>query len=434
MKLPITDIPLAEYQTEAIGWWREHGHRGAVAFPIGLAGTITGIKAIAEIDHPASVTLVICPTARSLETFTTNFVEGEETDVHSIAPTSDSDTPVISALADAQADAHTVVLLTAATFRQTVDPAAVREAIDRPLQIFLPELDSLATEILWQLDDLDFERILGLSIVPEDRLERVYSVDSRRLDAYQAVFEDNIYSYTLERAIADRFLRPFRYYPIVIRGDLENTEEVDEESLPDLDEEELKAFKQYLSPPEQTAERMQVLENLLGSDLRPPVVFFCKRVATVESVCDLLDKHDGRYLSVTAADEDIDQKINEFVDGDYEYLVASMAAVQFYELGDVETAVLLSSSNQPISEYQSLNQVFMGTEWRNATLEAVDIYDIVPVPRQRVRASDGDTEQFLRRSTGVMKILIDASKNQHRTEYRLYRQLEEFEFGHLVYE
>jgi len=434
MKLPITDIPLAEYQTEAIDWWSQHNHRGVVAFPIGLAGTFTGITAIAEIDHSASVTLVICSDARSLETFTTDFTEGEGTDVHSIDPVPASDTPVISALVEGHEDTHTVVLLTAATFRQTVDPTAVRAAIERPLQLFIPELDSLTTELLWQLDDLDFERTLGLSIVPKNRLERVYSADSERLDAYQAVFGGNIYSYTLEGAIHDRFLRPFRYYPIIIRSDLESTAEINEETLPELDEGDLKAFKQYLSPPEQTAERMQVLENLLEGELRPPVVFFCKRVSTVESVCELLDNQDGRYLSVTAADEDIDQKVNEFVEGDYEYLVASMAAVQFYELGEVETAVLLSSSNQPISEYQSLNQVFMGAEWRNASQEAVDIYDIVPVPRQGVRASDGDTEQFLRHSTGVMKILIDASENQHQTEYRLYRQLEEFEFGHLVYE
>lgn len=435
MKLPITDIALAEYQKRAVNWWRDHGYKGLIAFPIGLAGTVTGLTAISEIDQP-SVTVVLCTDVESLETFTEYFEEGEDTDVHSISPTTESESPLTSLLAGEYNNErpYTVVVLTTNILEQNVATEAVNAAVDRPLQVYLPELDSLPSARLCQLNDLNFDRILGMSIVPEERLERVYSVDPERIDAYQAVFEGNIHSYSLENAIEQQFLRPFRYYPIIIRSDLNNTEAVEDESLQDYGEGDLKALKRELALPEQISEQIGVLENLLNSELRSPAVFFCKHVRTVESVCGLLDQYDCQYRSATAADADVGQKIQEFVDGDCEYLVVSMAAVKFHELGQVESAVILSSSQQPISEYQSLNQVFMGTEWRNATREAVDIYDLVPLPHQKTRTSDDDIERFLRRSTGVMKILIDAAENQHRTEYRLYRQLEEFDFGHLVYD
>lgn len=430
-------VPLASFQCEAIKWWKENGHQGVIALPFGLGSTLVARTALTESPTPV-VTVVVCTTLSEVETMVDDLTGDAVVELSHNGANEES---AKSRLEELQTNnlRSIVFVTTIQSWEQYELQSEIANLDEVTVQLFIPDADRVYDSHLASLSCLDPDRTLGISMIPEDRRDR-FGATLDQDEMYDALFDKNLYSYSLVQAIEDRFLRPFNYYPIIARSkpaELTTIQDKLATAAVTSGESRFAAMVQAARTQRKAGNRVELISQLLQRNPPTPMVLICNEKHTGEQVLESLQNQGYRssLLSSSLPPSERSETLEAYFHGETEYLVATVAALDMsIELDAIGSAVIVSSSKQGLAEYRCLNQLLMGSELKKVEYNPVEIYEIVTFPHEKATAENDVVERILRDATNLMRILIDASIDRHDTEYRLYRQLDEFGFGHLVYE
>lgn len=221
------DIKLYDYQLEAINEWEKHDYCGIFDMATGTGKTLTGLGAIARLSEHLSdklAVIIICPYQHLVEQWVDDIVKFNIQPIigYSSSPQKDWKVKLSKAIQRQQflsEKSFFCFITTTATFASDYVQMQIKK-IKKPICLLADEAHNLGTERLLKLLDDRYRYRLALSAT----LERHY--DDNGTNALLHFFGDKCIEYTLERAINEGKLTPYRYYPIVVT----------------LNEEELEAF------------------------------------------------------------------------------------------------------------------------------------------------------------------------------------------------
>ncbi len=224
------DIQLHSYQQEAIESWRKNHFCGIFDMATGTGKTYTGLGAIAELSQSLLdrlAVVIICPYQHLVDQWVEDIIRFNIKPIigYSSSPQKDWKKRLSKAVVDQKLrkeKSFFCFICTNATFTNLY----VQEQIDKirsPILLVADEAHNFGAKSLSRLLDARFQYRLALSATLERHRDEEGTASLYRF------FGDKCIEYSLERAIEENKLTPYRYYPIVIY--LTNSELADYDKL-----------------------------------------------------------------------------------------------------------------------------------------------------------------------------------------------------------
>lgn len=437
------NMKLHDYQVEAIDAWAQNGFRGIFDMATGTGKTYTGLGAVVRLCEAVNnnvAVLVVCPFQHLVEQWVEDI---ERFNIHPIIGYSASrqkdwfkrlETAIRDQKLKIKGREFFCFICTNATFSTDKVQAAIDKMRGNAL-LLVDEAHNFGAERLSRLMSERYSYRLALSATidrhnDEDGTQRLYDY-----------FGSKCIEYSLERAIEEKKLTPYKYHPII-------TTLNDEESriYSDLTIEMGKCLisgkdgKRKLSEKGKkiALKRARLVAGIedkltkLAEHIRPYIhdnhlLVYCGATTVLQDKRDKSELHDedlrqidavthllgdtlGMRVSQFTSKEDITERgvlKREFADGDnLQALIAIKCLDEGVNIPAIKTAFILASTTNPKEYIQRRGRVlrlYKGKEY------AV-IYDFIALPRPLDEVSSITEEQLQREMTLVKNELARAEE------------------------
>ena len=402
---PPAGFDLRPYQRDAIRAWSQNGGCGILAMATGSGKTLTALTLASKVAerNPSLVLIIVCPYInlcrqwiREIAAFGVNPVAAFEGRDRWQTLLEEGYQRVSVGLSRIHAIVTTNATFMSESFQSRLQPRSASGAFHHLL--IADEVHNLgAPGIKATLPDGITMR-LGLSATPERHHDPVGT--QTVVDYFGGV----VYEYTLDQAIADGRLCPYRYYPVVVELTDPEAEEYAEISaklakiMPGADkndEIEQSAMRLLIKRARLlggAANKMPALDKLVASLPERPqkAIFYCGDGRTTDSITDdevrqiqavarlLGEKHGLRVRNFTfrESSEEREEILRDLTSGFLDGVVAIRCLDEGIDLPDLRMGFLLASSTNPRQFIQRRGRLL-----RNATGKPrATIYDFIVSP------------------------------------------------------
>lgn len=212
------DVHLHDYQKEAIGQWKEHNFRGIFDMATGTGKTYTGLGAVAclsEYLNDSLAVIIVCPYQHLVEQWKEDIERfGMKPIVgYGAIPAKQWKPRLIDAIRNHKLKVRRRQFFCFVTTNATFSSDFVQEQISKikgNALLLVDEAHNFGAENLRRLLSDKFNYRLALSAT----LDR--HGDPEGTQALYDYFGEKCIEYTLEQAIAEKKLTPYKYYPIIV--------------------------------------------------------------------------------------------------------------------------------------------------------------------------------------------------------------------------
>jgi len=431
-----SDIELHQYQKDAISAWVGENYRGIFDMATGTGKTFTGLGAISKLSEDLNdelAVIIVCPYQHLVDQWVDDIVKFNIDPVigYSSSPQKDWKKRLSTAVRNQKLrkdKSFFCFVCTNATFTN----AFVQEQISKvksPLLLVVDEAHNFGARTYSRLLDERFTYRLALSAT----LER--HRDEEGTAALYKFFGKKCIVYSLDRAIDEDKLTPYKYYPVLVHL---NSEEL--ESYENLSYEmsrhlikgrngkikldsygEILAIKRSRVVAAASLKLDRLREVILPYQDKHFLLIYCGAttvmapnadrtntepddIKQIEAVTRILGNELGMKVAKFTSEETIEERSaikQHFKDGDdLQGIVAIKCLDEGVNIPGIQTAFILASTTNPKEYIQRRGRVLRKSPQTGK--EFAEIYDFVTLPRPLDEVS-GLTEDQMKRDLSLVK-------------------------------
>ena len=428
-RIPST-VTLHPYQEEAIASWVGENYRGIFDMATGTGKTFTGLGAISKLSEDLQdqlAVIIVCPYQHLVEQWVEDIVKFNIQPIIGYSSSSQKDWK--KRLAQAVRDQKIMAskkffcfVCTNATFANPYVQEQISK-IKSPTLLVVDEAHNFGAKTYSKLLDDRFTYRLALSAT----LER--HRDEEGTAALYHFFGKKCIEYSLERAIKEEKLTPYKYHPVLVHlneDELESYEQLSYElskhvikgknGRVKLDSYgEILAIKRsriVAAAALKLVKLQEIIEpykddhfllvycgatNVMAANADESVTDDCD-IKQIEAVTMILGNKLGMKVSRFTAEENIDERNaikTHFKDGDdLQAIVAIKCLDEGVNIPGIKTAFILASTTNPKEYIQRRGRVLRKSP--ETGKEFAEIFDFVTLPRPLEEVSGLTTEQMKR--------------------------------------
>ena len=402
---PPTGFDLRPYQADAIRAWSKNGGRGIFAMATGSGKTLTALTLASKVaeKNRSLVLIIVCPYInlcrqwiREMAAFGLNPVAAFEGRDKWQTLLEEGYQRVSVGLSPIHAVVTTNSTFMSESFQARLQPRSASGAFHHLL--IADEVHNLGASGIKAVLPDGIAMRLGLSATPERHHD---PVGTQTVVNY---FGGVVYEYTLDQAIADGRLCPYRYYPVVVELTEPEAEEYAEISaklakiMPGADKnEEIEQGAMRLLIKRArllggAANKMPALDDLIATLPERPhkAIFYCGDGRTTDSITDdevrqiqavarlLGEKHGLRVRNFTYREtsEEREEILRDLTSGFLDGVVAIRCLDEGIDLPDLRMGFLLASSTNPRQFIQRRGRLLRNSAGKSRAI----IYDFIVSP------------------------------------------------------
>lgn len=427
VKIP-DEIELREYQNEAIKKWKENGYKGIFDMATGTGKTLTALGAITEISKDLRNKIgvvIVCPYQHLVEQWVEDILRFNISPIigYSSSLQKDWKKRLEKAVRNQKLrddKSFFCFICTNATFTNTF----VQEQIIKskyPILLVVDEAHNFGAASYTKLLDNRFKYRLALSAT----LER--HGDEEGTNILYGYFGEKCIEYTLERAISEGKLTPYKYYPVVVylnENELSNYEQLSYEMSKCIIKDKRGGYKLNKHGEILALKRARIIAGAtdklktLREEISPYVndnniLVYCgatnvldeqldsssddaNNIRQIEAVTNILGNELGMDVAQFTSNENIETRSaikEQFQRGDrLQAIVAIKCLDEGVNIPGIRTAFILASTTNPKEYIQRRGRVLRKAPNKPYAV----IYDFVTLPRPLDSVSSLTTEQAKR--------------------------------------
>lgn len=400
---PPAGLELRPYQKEAIRAWSKNEGRGILAMATGSGKTLTALTLASKVaeKNPSLVLIVVCPFInlcrqwiREMAAFGLIPVAAFEGRDRWQALLEEGYQRVAVGLTPVHAIVATNATFMSESFQARLQPRVASGAFHHLL--IADEVHNLgAPGIKAKLPDGITLR-LGLSATPERHYD---PVGTQTVLDY---FGGEIFTYTLDQAIADGRLCPYRYYPVVVELNDAEADEYAElssrlgkmmagaDSNSEIQQPAMRLLIKRARLLGSAANKIPALDNLIASLPERPhkAIFYCGDGRTTDTITDdevrqiqaaarlLGEKHGLRVRNFTYREspQDREEILRDLASGFLDGVVAIRCLDEGIDLPDLRMGFLLASSTNPRQFIQRRGRLLRNAPGKPRALFTISLF------------------------------------------------------------
>ena len=407
------DISLYEYQKEAIVSWAGENYRGIFDMATGTGKTLTGLGAVSKLSEDVCDELsvfILCPYQHLVEQWVEDIVKFNIKPIigYSASPQKDWKKRLQKAIKDQKVrkdKSFFCFVTTNATFSSKFVQDIIEE-IKTPILLMVDEAHNVGAKTYAKLLDDRFQYRLALSAT----LDR--HRDEEGTAALYNFFGRKCIEYTLERAIREDKLTPYKYYPVVVylnEDELSTyeyyTQEISKCIIKDKNgKTKLNSYGETLAIKRSrvvaaAAQKLYALRReIVPYKNKNNILVYCGATNVINENADRSETDEGDIRQITAvtrilgnefdmsvakftADESMDERTQikaNFSKGErLQVVVAIKCLDEGMNIPGIRTAFILASTTNPKEYIQRRGRVLRKAPGKNFA----EIYDFVTLPR-----------------------------------------------------
>ena len=389
-------IELRDYQKDAIHSWKENGYKGFFVMATGTGKTFTAIYGLKQLISEHNRLIVICAPYKHL-------IKQWCIDLEKVFP----DANIIMAFSENTGwDKQIKDAIFKQKYQEKKQIIIVSTIISFQMDKFNQAIQSLKMDKVLVVDEAhrfvnrpkiiqqNYKNMLGLSATP---------TNGKNLDEANQLmdfFGGKVFNLPIERALEERFLVPYNYYPIYITATEEEEEQfnsitrnmitcfrngicIDKDKL-------LKLSKRRLRLISNAENKIKVIDDIIEYHIKEKdhLVVYCgdgklfnddeDGLKYINYVKTILNRH-GYKTSQFTASENMKERM-ELVQMFDEGIIDSLAAIKCLDEGinipSIKAALILSSNDDLKEFVQRRGRILRKYKGK----EFADIYDVVVLP------------------------------------------------------
>lgn len=433
VKMP-DDIELRDYQKEAIKKWKESGYSGIFDMATGTGKTLTALGAISKISNDLINKIgvvIVCPYQHLVEQWVEDIIKFNISPIIGYSSSSQKDWKkrLETAIRDQKLRedrSFFCLICTNATFKNTF----VQEQIIKskyPLLLVVDEAHNFGANSYTKFLDDRFKYRLALSATFERHR------DEEGTNFLYSYFGEKCIEYTLERAISEGQLTPYKYYPVVVylnENELSNYEQLSYEMSKCIIKNRRGGYKLNKRGEILALKRARIVAGAadklksLREVIRPYVndnniLVYCgatnvpdqrldqssddpNDIRQIEAVTSILGNDMGMDVAQFTSNEDIATRSaikEQFQRGDrLQAIVAIKCLDEGVNIPGIRTAFILASTTNPKEYIQRRGRVLR----KAPNKPYATIYDFVTLPRP-LDSVPSLTEEQVKRDLSLVK-------------------------------
>ncbi len=430
------NISLHDYQKEAISVWVGENYRGIFDMATGTGKTFTGLGAISKISEDLNdelAVIIVCPYQHLVEQWVDDIVKFNIQPIIGYSSSSQKDWKkrLSKAVRDQKLrreKSFFCFVCTNATFTNSFVQEQIGK-IKSPVLLVVDEAHNFGAKSYAKLLDDRFTYRLALSAT----LER--HRDEEGTAALYSFFGKKCIEYTLERAIAEEKLTPYKYYPVLVYlndEELETYEQLSYEMSKHIikgrgGKIKLDSYGEILAIKRSRIVAAAALKLVRLKEVIGPykddhfLLVYCGATNVLPPTADKSDVDEGDMKQIEAvtrilgnefdmkvskftAEENIDERNaikQHFKDGDdLQAIVAIKCLDEGVNIPGIRTAFILASTTNPKEYIQRRGRVLRKSP--ETGKEFAEIYDFVTLPRP-LDEVPGLTEEQMKRDLSLVK-------------------------------
>lgn len=397
-------LNLYDYQQEAIEKWRENKCCGIFDMATGTGKTLTGLSALADLSAAKKrlAVIIVCPYQHLVDQWVEDIVKFNVKPIigHSASPQKNFKQRLRSAIFSFNLDVNDFFcfICTNATFASNDIQRELRKLHDDTVLVVDEAHNFGADSLKRNLEKCDFPYRLALSAT----LDRHNDPDGTAM--LYKYFGDVCISYDLGRAIKEKKLVPYHYYPIIVYLTDDELKKYHALTIqigkgiykkngkivvtPLAKKLLLKRARLVAGAENKIAELKKImLEHKNDQDM----LIYCgatniepddsdEEIRQIDYITRMLNfDFDMRVVQFTSREneEERQNRITDFKNRDVQALVAIKCLDEGVNIPSIQTAFILASTTNPKEYIQRRGRVLR----RCAGKEYADIYDFVTLPR-----------------------------------------------------
>lgn len=407
------DISLYEYQKEAIVSWAGENYRGIFDMATGTGKTLTGLGAVSKLSEDVCDELsvfILCPYQHLVEQWVEDIVKFNIKPIigYSASPQKDWKKRLQKAIKDQKVrkdKSFFCFVTTNATFSSKFVQDIIEE-VKTPILLMVDEAHNVGAKTYAKLLDDRFQYRLALSAT----LDR--HRDEEGTAALYNFFGRKCIEYTLERAIREDKLTPYKYYPVVVylnEDELSTyeyyTQEISKCIIKDKNgKTKLNSYGETLAIKRSrvvaaAAQKLDALRReIVPYKNKNNILVYCGATNVINENADRSETDEGDIRQITAvtrilgnefdmsvakftADESMDERTQikaNFSKGErLQVVVAIKCLDEGMNIPGIRTAFILASTTNPKEYIQRRGRVLRKAPGKNFA----EIYDFVTLPR-----------------------------------------------------
>ena len=407
------DISLYEYQKEAIVSWAGENYRGIFDMATGTGKTLTGLGAVSKLSEDVCDELsvfILCPYQHLVEQWVEDIVKFNIKPIigYSASPQKDWKKRLQKAIKDQKVrkdKSFFCFVTTNATFSSKFVQDIIEE-IKTPILLMVDEAHNVGAKTYAKLLDDRFQYRLALSAT----LAR--HRDEEGTAALYNFFGRKCIEYTVERAIREDKLTPYKYYPVVVYLNEDElftyeyyTQEISKCIIKDKNgKTKLNSYGETLAIKRSrvvaaAAQKLDALRReIVPYKNKNNILVYCGATNVINENADRSETDEGDIRQITAvtrilgnefdmsvakftADESMDERTQikaNFSKGErLQVVVAIKCLDEGMNIPGIRTAFILASTTNPKEYIQRRGRVLRKAPGKNFA----EIYDFVTLPR-----------------------------------------------------
>lgn len=441
-RLP-NDFDLRDYQKDAITKWAENGYRGIFDMATGTGKTYTGLGAATKLseflnDHLALI--IVCPYQHLVEQWVEDIkLFGMKPIVgYSASSQRDWKKQLEAAVRDQKLHVKKREFFCFITTNATFSSEFVQTQLNKiksNILLMVDEAHNFGAESLRRLLSPKYKYRLALSAT----LDR--HGDPEGTQALIDYFGEKCIEYSLEKAIEEKKLTPYKYYPIVVSLSEDEREIYDNLTIQigkciiksksgkrKLSEKGKKLALQRARLVAGAIAKIEVLEEYIQPYVDDcHILVYCgattvldnnqesmevddDEIRQIDLVTDVLGNKFNMKVSQFTSKEDVEERNvlkHEFADGNnLQALIAIKCLDEGVNIPKIKVAFILASTTNPKEYIQRRGRVLRLAEGK----EYAEIYDFITLPRPLDEVPNLTEEQMKRELTLVKNELCRAEE------------------------
>lgn len=402
-------IKFYDYQLDAINNWADNGYKGIFDMATGTGKTFTGAGALYRLykDKHRLVTFICCPYTHLVEQWAEELKENFKIDPIKCYGSSDYEKQLKREVLKFKQNRSNFMcaIITNSSFKKDSIQEMVKMNLPYTL-LLVDEAHNFGAEEISKTMELNYPYRLALSAT----LERHH--DESGTEKLFNFFGKKCIEYTLARAIEERKLTPYKYYPVLVSL---NEDEYDQyvklskqvakyhQKDGELSEQAKRILIKRARLIAGAEDKIDKLRNIL-KDYKDEhnMLIYCGAVKygeygyssddqgkrQIEIILNILNNELHIYSSKFTADENIETRnaiIKSFKEQDLQALVAIKCLDEGVNIPAIKTAFILASSTNPKEYVQRRGRVlrlYKGKDY-------AEIYDFITLPTSLANASMG---------------------------------------------
>lgn len=432
------DITLYDYQEEAISAWVGENYRGIYDMATGTGKTLTALGSIVKISEDINdelAVIIVCPFQHLVEQWVEDIFKFNIEPIIGYSNSTQKDWK--KRLKKAILNQNTryekrffCFICTNATFKSTYVQNQISN-IKKPMLLIVDEAHNFGSKSYAKLLDNRFQYKLALSATFERHR------DEEGTEILFDFFGRKCIKYSLERAIYEGKLTPYKYYPVVVYlndDELNDYNEISYEMSKHLVADKsgkvkLDLYGELLAIERSrivagASEKLNTLRNVMDTYKDDNnILVYCGATNVIDETADVsnVDEKDIRQINAVTKilGNELEMKVAQFTSREtmtdratikkqfeggeqLQVLVAIKCLDEGVNIPGIKTAFILASTTNPKEYIQRRGRVLR----RSPKKEFAEIYDFVTLPRPLKSVSSLTAEQA-KRDLSLVKKEID---------------------------